>query len=345
MSAATAKDLCTVAYTETGIAVILDGVGIVVGRKTRRLYGAADLQTLNGLGGGNVTVDKHARHRAGSVLHIDGLHKTVRHGDGRHGSPERDQLALCGAVVELRCGDLDGLNRCSFAHLFDLRHLKLRLTLIGIRRAGNAHDVAQLELARHREAVDATGGILYIDAVKERRLLVIAGGVGGHDTLDGELEALFALRAYLRNGADMHGSDGVEQIFAERVVGVFCGKLQIIVVHERGTGNEEQSLALRFLHCHDQQALIVLRESILRCCIAAQAVAVGVLGDGRAVGKQDGGHGSRQRGERVSVLIHRVNARAAVVADAAGQPLSQNVIAVSVQGQHKSSVLIGAVIG
>ena len=313
-----AEDLCTVAHAEAGVAAILHGVGVIIGGKTRRLNDAANLQILDGLGGGDVTVDKHAGDSAGGVLHIDGFHKIVGHGNGSNAALDRNQLTFRRAVIELGSRDEDRLDRLGLAYLLNFAHLQLRLALIGIRSAGNAHDVTDLEIGCHGEAVDAAGCILHINAVKECCILVIAGGIGGHDAFDGELEALLCLCAHIRDGVDPHGTDGVEQILTKRVIVVFRRDLHIVVIHEGGTGNEDQALALDLLGCHDQQTVVFGCISILGHRIAAEAVAVRILGNGGAVGKQNRRNGGGQHADRIAVFVHGVNARAAVVTDAAG---------------------------
>ena len=173
-------------------------------------------------------------------------------------SLQGDELTQHGAVIHLGGGDHLGLHGGALADLLDLGHGQLPLALIGAGGAGHADAVADLEVAGHGEAVDAAGLILHVDAVEERGALVIAGGVGGDDALDGVLHALVRLLVHLGNGGDLHGVERLHQILADAIVGVVLlgavvvdGGLHLEVGHEGRAGHDDHALALQLLGGHD----------------------------------------------------------------------------------------------
>ena len=80
------------------MAVVLDGIGVIVGRKTGRLNGAADLQTGNLHLAANVAVDEYSCNLAALVLHIDGLRQAAGLGDLRHSALDRCKQAFLGST-------------------------------------------------------------------------------------------------------------------------------------------------------------------------------------------------------------------------------------------------------
>ena len=106
--------------------------------------------------------------------------------------------------------------------------------------ADDADLVADLELAGHGEAADAARLVLHVDAVEERGVLVIAGGVGGHDALDDEAIAGIILDGGRADVGDR--SDGVLVLLVDDVeldIGGVGVLLAVIDDHGRhGDGGE-----------------------------------------------------------------------------------------------------------
>ena len=288
---------------------------------------AADGCVLNILVGRDIAVDEDTRFLAGIVPDHDGLDEAVGILDLRRSAFHGDEAAEIAFVLKVCGRDLLRLDRRFLAALFNAGHLDLAFALIGGRCAGDADLVADLELARDRERVDACGLVLDIDAVEERGILVVAGGVGGHDALDGVLDALFFLCLNRRDLGDHGTVKHGQEVFADAVVGVvlLCRvvdlRLHLEVRHEGCAGDDDHALALKLLRRHDHQAVVAFREGVLRGSCAAAAVFVNVHGVGRCMAVDDRADRCGQRGGRVAVCAYCVDGRAAVVAEALGVEL------------------------
>ena len=320
---------------------------------------AADCCVFNVLGGGDVAVNKDAGFLAGIVPDQDGLDETVGVLDLRCSAFHRHKAAEEALVFELCSGD--GLRRGHLAltELGDACHSDLALALIGGGGAGDANLVADLKVACNREGIDAGGFILQVDAVKERSVLVIAGGVGGHDALDGELDALVRLFLNGLDRGDLGRIEHCQQVFADAVVGVvlLCGVIDLClnlkVRHEGRAGDDDLTLARELLGRHDHQAVVALCIGVLRNAGAAAAVVVNVHGVGRCVAVDHGADRCGHCGGRLALFIDRVDGRAAVVAEAFGVELVERMLRVKdhtlqqrvvhVVGREVESPLVNAV--
>ena len=167
--------------------------GVIIGSQANRLDLIADDGVLDFLVLCDVAVDEDAGFVAGRIPDHDGLDLAFGLFHSGDRALDLDEAAEDGAVVDLRGGDFLGSRSLRVRNLFDLRHSQLTLALIGGRRTGDTNLIADLKVACNREGVDTGGVVLHIDAVEERGILVIAGGVGGHDALHGELDALLCL--------------------------------------------------------------------------------------------------------------------------------------------------------
>ena len=338
---------------------VRENKGIVVGGKACCLDVAADRCVFNVLGGGDVAVNKDTGFLAGIVLDHDGLDEAVGVLDLRCSAFHRHKAAEEALVFELCSGDGLRRGRLALTDPGDACHSDLALALIGGGGAGNADLVADLELACNREGIDAGGFILQVDAVKECSVLVIAGGVGGHDALDGELDALVRLFLNGLDRGDLGRIEHCQQIFADAVVGVvlLCGVIDLClnlkVRHEGRAGDDDLTLARELLGRHDHQAVVALCIGVLRNAGAAAAVVVNVHGVGRCVAVDHGADRCGHCGGRLAVFIDRVDGRAAVVAEAFGVELVERMLRVKdhalqqrvvhVVGREVESPLVNAV--
>ena len=106
-------------------------------------------------------------------------------------------------------------------------------------------------VARDREDVDAACVVLHIDAVEERGVLVIAGGIGRDGALDREfflLRSLVNIRD-LRDG--LGGLQGVEDVAQDEAVGIILIALDVVVAEERHAGGDDPAAAGQILVGHD----------------------------------------------------------------------------------------------
>ena len=236
---------------------VLQDEGVVIGGKARSRNFAAYNDVLHILIGGDIAVDEHPGHIALGIADQDGLDQAVGHLDAGDIALEGDELAQDGAVIHLGGGDHLGLHGGLVAQLPDLGHGQLALALVGAGGAADAELIADLIVTGHGEAVDAAGGILDIDAVKEGGILIIAGGVGGDDALHSVLDALLGVCLDFGDGADLGGIEIVDQILADPVVGVVLlqGVIQLglyLEIREEGcAGDDDHALALQLLGGHD----------------------------------------------------------------------------------------------
>ena len=233
-------------------------------------------------------------------------------------------------------GGGDGLRRHgrTLVQLGDAGDGQLALALVGAGGAADADPVADLEVACHGEAVDAAGFILDIDAIEEGGILIVAGGVGGDDALDGVLEAFLRLLMDIGDGAELHGVEIADQILADTIVGiVFLSAviqlgLDLEVGHKGCAGDHDETLALQMLSGHDQQAAVVLGIGILRSACAALAVLIHIHGIGGGVAVDHGGDGGGQSGGGAAVCIHGIDGGTAVVAEALSVQLVVGMVSV-----------------
>ena len=308
--------------------------GVVIGGEAGGRNFAAHLQVLHLAVGADIAVDKHTGYLALGIPDQDGLNLAVGHLDAGDIAIEGDQLPQNGAVVNLGGGD--GLRRHgrTLVQLGDAGDGQLALALVGAGGAADADPVADLEVACHGEAVDAAGFILDIDAIEEGGILIVSGGVGGDDALDGVLEAFLRLLMDIGDGAELHGVEIADQILADTIVGiVFLSAviqlgLDLEVGHKGCAGDHDETLALQLLSGHDQQAAVVLGIGILRSACAALAVLIHIHGIGGGVAVNHGGDGGGQSGGGVAAGIHGIDGGAAVVAEALGVQLVVGMVSV-----------------
>ena len=313
---------------------VLQNEGVVIGGKAGGRNFAAHLQVLHLAVGADIAVDKHTGYLALGIPDQDGLNLAVGHLDAGDIAIEGDQLPQNGAVVNLGGGD--GLRRHgrTLVQLGDAGDGQLALALVGAGGAADADPVADLEVACHGEAVDAAGFILDIDAIEEGGILIVSGGVGGDDALDGVLEAFLRLLMDIGDGAELHGVEIADQILADTIVGiVFLSAviqlgLDLEVGHKGCAGDHDETLALQLLSGHDQQAAVVLGIGILRSACAALAVLIHIHGIGGGVAVNHGGDGGGQSGGGVAVCVHGIDGGAAVVAEAFGVQLVVGMVSV-----------------
>ena len=156
----------------------------------------------------------------------------------------------------------------------------------------------------------------------------MAGGVGGHDALHGELDALLWLCLHIRDLGDLGLVEHGDEILADLVVGVVFLRaavgglvLHLEVRHEGCAGDDDEALALDLLGRHDHQAVIVFCEGVLRGSCAAEAVAVNVHRVGRCMAVDCRADRCGQRGGCIAACVNCVDGRAAVVAEAFGVEL------------------------
>ena len=326
----------TVTDTDAGCdrSAVGQGEGVVVGGKTGDGDLTADLGVHDILCGGDVAVDEHTALIAVCVLDHDGLNKAVCHfntGDNALDGHERAEHA---AVVYLLGGHNGGLDGSFLADLLDTADCQLALALVGARRAADADLVADLEVAGNGEAVDACGAVLDIDAVEECGVLIVSGGVGGHDALDGVLDILVLFRLNIGDGRDGHGIYHAQQVLADAVVGVvlLCSvidlSLNLKVRHERCAGDDDETLAVKLLGRHYHQAIIIFLECVLGSAGAAETVAIDIDGVGRRMTVNNGGDGGGKCARCVAVCVHCVDGCAAVVAEAFGVELVVRVVGI-----------------
>ena len=331
-----ADDVCPVTGADAGRhgGAVLENEGVVIGGKAGGLNFAAHLQVLHLAVGADIAVDKHTGYLALGIPDQDGLNLAVGHLDAGDIAIEGDQLPQNGAVVNLGGGD--GLRRHgrTLVQLGDAGDGQLALALVGAGGAADADPVADLEVACHGEAVDAAGFILDIDAIEEGGILIVAGGIGGDDALDGVLEAFLRLLMDIGDGAELHGVEIADQILADTIVGiVFLSAviqlgLDLEVGHKGCAGDHDETLALQLLSGHDQQAAVVLGIGILRSACAALAVLIHIHGIGGGVAVNHGGDGGGQSGGGVAVCIHGIDGGAAVVAEALSVQLVVGMVSV-----------------
>ena len=313
---------------------VLENEGVVIGGKAGGLNFAAHLQVLHLAVGADIAVDKHTGYLALGIPDQDGLNLAVGHLDAGDIAIEGDQLPQNGAVVNLGGGD--GLRRHgrTLVQLGDAGDGQLALALVGAGGAADADPVADLEVACHGEAVDAAGFILDIDAIEEGGILIVSGGVGGDDALDGVLEAFLRLLVDIGDGAELHGVEIADQILADTIVGiVFLSAviqlgLDLEVGHKGCAGDHDEALALQLLSGHDQQAAVVLGIGILRSACAALAVLIHIHGIGGGVAVNHGGDGGGQSGGGVAAGIHGIDGGTAVVAEALSVQLVVGMVSV-----------------
>ena len=313
---------------------VLENEGVVIGGKAGGLNFAAHLQVLHLAVGADIAVDKHPGYLALGIPDQDGLNLAVGHLDAGDIAIEGDQLPQNGAVVNLGGGD--GLRRHgrTLVQLGDAGDGQLALALVGAGGAADADPVADLEVACHGEAVDAAGFILDIDAIEEGGILIVSGGVGGDDALDGVLEAFLRLLMDIGDGAELHGVEIADQILADTIVGiVFLSAviqlgLDLEVGHKGCAGDHDETLALQLLSGHDQQAAVVLGIGILRSACAALAVLIHIHGIGGGVAVNHGGDGGRQSGGGAAVCIHGIDGGTAIVAEALSVQLVVGMVSV-----------------
>ena len=339
-----ADDVRTVADTDAlrDGGTVFKREGVVVGGQARGDHVAADGCILNILVGRDIAVDEDTCFLAGIVSDHDGLDEAVGILDLRRSAFHGDEAAEIALVFKVCGRDLLRLDRRFLAALFNAGHLDLAFALIGGRPAGDADLVADLELARDRERVDACGLVLHIDAVEERGILVIAGGVGGHDALHGKLDALLCLCLHIRDLGDLGLVEHGDEILADLVVGVVLLRtavgdlvLHLEVRHEGCAGNNDHALACKLLGRHDHQAVIVFCEGVLRGSCAAEAVAVNVHRVGRCMAVDCRADRCGQRRGRVAVCVYCVDGRAAVVAEALGVELVKRMLFVEFHAVQK----------
>ena len=153
----------------------------------------------------------------------------------------------------------------------------------------------------------------------------MAGGVGGHDALHGELDALLWLCLHIRDLGDLGLVEHGDEILADLVVGVVLLRaavgdlvLHLEVRHEGCAGDDDEALALDLLGRHDHQAVIVFCEGVLRDTCAAEAVLVNVHRVGRCMAVDCRADRCGQRGGCIAACVNCVDGRAAVVAEAFG---------------------------
>ena len=317
-----ANHIVAVADTDTRIdrRAVGQDEGVVVGGQADRLDLIADDCVLDFLVLGDVAVDEDTGLVACGILDHDGLDLALGLFDSGDGALDTNKHAEHGAVIDLRSRDIQRSRSLGVRDLFDLGHRDLALALIRGGRAGDADLIADLEAACNREGVDTGGVVLHIDAVEERGILVIAGGVGGHDALDGVLDALVLLRLYVGDLVDLRLVEHGQKVLADLVVGVILLRavvrsliLDLEVRHEGRAGNDDQALALELLGRHDHQTVIIFREGVLRGSCAAKAVLVNVHGVGRRVAIDHGADRRGHRGGRVAAGVNRIDGGAAVV--------------------------------
>ena len=331
-----ADDICPVPGADAGRhgGAVLENEGVVIGGKAGGLNFAAHLQVLHLAVGADIAVDKHTGYLALGIPDQDGLNLAVGHLDAGDIAIEGDQLPQNGAVVNLGGGD--GLRRHgrTLVQLGDAGDGQLALALVGAGGAADADPVADLEVACHGEAVDAAGFILDIDAIEEGGILIVPGGVGGDDALDGVLEAFLRLLMDIGDGAELHGVEIADQILADTIVGiVFLSTviqlgLDLEVGHKGCAGDHDETLALQLLSGHDQQAAVVLGIGILRSACAALAVLIHIHRIGGGVAVNHGGDGGGQSGGGVAAGIHGIDGGAAVVAEALSVQLVVGMVSV-----------------
>ena len=313
---------------------VLENEGVVIGGEAGGRNFTAHLQVLHLAVGADIAVDKHTGYLALGIPDQDGLNLAVGHLDAGDIAIEGDQLSQNGAVVNLGGGD--GLRRHgrTLVQLGDAGDSQLALALVGAGGAADADPVADLEVACHGEAVDAAGFILDIDAIEEGSILIVPGGVGGDDALDGVLEAFLRLLMDIGDGAELHGVEIADQILADTIVGiVFLSTviqlgLDLEVGHKGCAGDHDEPLALQMLSGHDQQAAVVLGIGILRSACAALAVLIHIHGIGGGVAVNHGGDGGGQSGGGVAAGIHGIDGGAAVVAEALSVQLVVGMVSV-----------------
>ena len=141
----------------------------------------------------DIAVDVDAGFGAAAVIHIDPVNDAGHLVDAVDDARHLHQQANISVRHGVRTTDLLRCNRCG-GTLNDINlsavvlgEVQLNLTVIIGDAAMDADLLADLEIAGHGEDVDAAGLVLNVDAVEESCILVIAGGVGGHNTLQGEL--------------------------------------------------------------------------------------------------------------------------------------------------------------
>ena len=276
-----------VADTDAGEGSLRGVEGVVIGGKAGDRDLCAQSQILDLGGCGDVAVDEYAGHIACRVSDHDGLDQIIGLFKAYHHALQGDEFALCAAVVDFSRGDLRGRDFVVLVDQLNAADLQLRLTLVEVSCAGDAHPVAHLEVARHGEAADAAGGVLDIDAVEEGGVLVIAGGVGGDNALDGVLVAGLGLCADGGDVCNGHGINALKQILADFVVGVVLlgavvadGGLNLEVGEEGRAGDNDQALALQLLGGHDHQAFSAVEVILGNAAKSAVIVSVIIGGVG-----------------------------------------------------------------
>ena len=172
-----ADHISTVADTDAGEGPLGRIEGVIIGGKSGNGNFCTQSQILDLPGGGDVAVDKHAGHIACLVSDHDGLDQAVGLFKAYYHALEGDKQTFHAAVSDLGRSDLGGRDFIVLVDQLNAADLQLRLALVEVSGTGDAHPVAHLVVARHGEAADAAGGVLDIDAVEERGVLIIAGGV------------------------------------------------------------------------------------------------------------------------------------------------------------------------
>ena len=316
-----ADDVRPVPDADAGVhgRAVLQDKGVVIGGKTGSRDLTAHNEVLHILGGGDIAVDKHTGHVALCVSNQDGLDLALGHLDAHHIALEGDELAQDGVVIDLFGGDHLGLYGRSIADLLDPGNSQLALALVGAGGAADTDLIADLEIACHREAVDAAGFILDIDAVKEGGVLIVAGGVGGDDALDGVLDALLLLGLDLGDGGDLDGVDYLQQVLHDGIVGVkqvSAGinilrlDLELPVCHHCTAGHKDHTVAADLFRSEQQEFAIIFGHGC-----AAEAVAVPIAGGSGGIAVYDRRYRGRNRADGRTVFIHNIHRAAAILAE------------------------------
>ena len=293
--------------------------GVVIGGKAGGRNFTAHLQVLHLAVGADIAVDKHTGYLALGIPDQDGLNLAVGHLDAGDIAIEGDQLPQNGAVVNLGGGD--GLRRHgrTLVQLGDAGDGQLALALVGAGGAADADPVADLEVACHGEAVDAAGFILDIDAIEEGGILIVSGGVGGDDALDGVLEAFLLLGMDLRDGGDLHGVDDLQQVLHDGIVGVqqvstgvniLRLNLELPVCHHCTAGHKDHTVVSDLFRSKQQDITIIFGHGC-----AAKAVAVPIAGGSGGIAVYNRRYRGRNCADRRTVFIHNVHRAAAVLAE------------------------------
>ena len=280
-----AQTLDVLVFADAGIVVGVAGALVhVAGAEADALDAHADggvVQTLVILL--DVVVDEQGSDLAGAVVHVDVVDDALGLVDIGDDAGDLDQVADVVVTHGLGAGDGLGVDRDDLVGddldgaVVVVAEVQLDLAAVVGHAAVDADLLADVVVAGDREAVDAAGLVLNVDAVEEGGVLVVVGGVGHDRALDGELLADRAVMD-LGDRGDLVGLvavlDVVQNVHDQAVVLILLvggsAGLEVIVGNEAGAAADQEAAAGQSLAGHQVEGVLLRHDGV--------AVVVGHVG-------------------------------------------------------------------